>query len=223
MFVGCFGVPAFPPRIIGGDEVKIEDFFWQVSMSYRGRHACGGSILSEDRILTAAHCVFRINYPVHYKDILIRAGSRHHHKDGVVVKISKIVQHPDFNRPTYLNNDIAVIILQEKLKFSSTIGRIPIPVQNEVLRPDSMVSVTGWGLTRAAMSLRVAGSDNLLGIEVPVVDFERCSKAYKKYPGKARLTDNMFCAGYLGIGGKDACQGDSGGTNERRVFSFLFY
>lgn len=192
--------------------MNIEDFFWQVSISYRDRHVCGGSIISENQILTAAHCVFRINYPVQYKYILIRAGSRHHNKDGVVVKISKIVQHPDFNRPTYLNNDIAVIILEEKLKFSSTIGRIPVPLQDEVLRPDSMVSITGWGQTHTRISLKVAGTDNLLAVKVPVVDYQRCLKAYKKYPGRSRLTDYMFCAGYLGIGGKDACQGDSGGT-----------
>lgn len=211
LLTGCFDAPKAPQRIIGGYEVKIEDFYWQVSMSYKGPHACGGSIISEDRILTAAHCVFRINHPEKYKYILIRAGSRHHDKDGVVVKIKKIVQHPDFNRPTYLNNDIAVIILEEKLKFSSTIGRIPIPMQNEVLKPNSIVTVTGWGQINPTKTLAIAGTDNLLGVDVPVVDFELCSKAYKKYPGRAKLTDYMFCAGYLGAGGKDACQGDSGG------------
>lgn len=209
--VGCFNVSKIPSRIIGGNEVKIEDFYWQVSMSFKGNHACGGSIISEDRILTAAHCIYRINRPDKYKHILIRAGSRHHNKGGVQVKITKIIQHPDFNVPSYLNNDIAVIILQEKLKFSSTIGSIPIPVQDEVLRPNSMVSITGWGLTKDTYSTKVAGTENLLGIEVPVVDFDRCAKAYKKYPGRARLTDFMFCAGLLGVGGRDACQGDSGG------------
>lgn len=43
-------------RIVGGYEADIRDFPWQVSISYKNKHNCGGSILNEYYILTAAHC-----------------------------------------------------------------------------------------------------------------------------------------------------------------------
>jgi secreted trypsin-like serine protease len=51
---------AFPSgenRIVGGSDDVIENIPWQISLQFNNQHACGGSILNENTILTAAHCV----------------------------------------------------------------------------------------------------------------------------------------------------------------------
>ena len=44
-------------KIVGGEEAIQNSIPWQISLRYRSNHHCGGSILSSDRILTAAHCL----------------------------------------------------------------------------------------------------------------------------------------------------------------------
>lgn len=188
--------------IIGGTPARIEDFYWQVLLIYDNVPFCGGSIITARKIVSAAHCTARINQISRFQ---MRAGSSQYNGGGVLVKATRIVQHPSFNVPTLYNNDVAVILLREALAFSPAIGAISI--DNYQPPVGTVGTVSGFGAT----SVGDNRPSNLHSVNVPVVDQRTCATNYQNYPGRARVTDNMLCAGLLGTGGKDACQGDSGG------------
>lgn len=123
--------------------------------------------------------------------------------------VSKIVEHPDYDKPSPLNNDIAVLILKEAFDFGLTIGGIPLAGKSLTVQPGTLLTVSGFGST----SINGDKPGVLHFVSLPLVEQSRCVKAYKKYPGKAKITDNMICAGFLDIAGKDACKGDSGGLS----------
>lgn len=106
-----------------------------------------------------------------------------------------------------MNNDIAVFFLGEALVFDSTIGGIPLAGSSLSLPANTPLLVSGFGATTAGSNR----PDVLHSVSVPIVDYDKCLKAYKSYTGPGKLTKNMICAGLYGIGGKDACKGDSGG------------
>lgn len=152
--------------------------------------------------MTAAHCTYKIK---NIDQLRLRAGSANPNANGVLVAAAKIYENPNFNRPTLLNNDISVILLKDALVFGPAIGAISIA--NSRPNDGEIATVSGFGSTT------ITGNrpDVLHAVNVPIVDQKVCVKSYQNYPGKAKVTDNMFCAGFVGVGGKDACQGDSGG------------
>ncbi|GAB0098077.1 trypsin [Sergentomyia squamirostris] len=85
----------------------------------------------------------------------------------------------------------------------NTVKPIPLPSSGYQVPVGALITVTGWG------NLWENGPQpsELQSVDLPSIDDARCQEAY--YP--AEVSDKMMCAGYLGVGGKDACQGDSGG------------
>lgn len=192
------------PRIIGGEKAKIEQFKWQAVLIYESKLLCGGSIISPVKIVTAAHCVYRIT---DVGPLKVRVGSIDWNKGGQLVNVARFVHHRDYNKPTSLNNDVAVLLLSEALTFGPTIGPVVLAGKSIKLPAGQMVQISGYGSTSPGSST----PNVLYHVAVPIVDQKVCKKAYKKYHGIAKLTDNMICAGYYGVGGKDSCRGDSGG------------
>lgn len=192
------------PRIIGGEKAQIEQFKWQAVLLYESKVLCGGSIISPTKIVTAAHCVYRIT---DVGPLQVRVGSADWSKGGKLVNVTRFVRHPKYNKPTSLNNDVAVLILSEPLTFGSTIGPVVLAGKSLNLPAGTMVNISGYGSTSTGSSNPVV----LHYVTVPIVSPDECKKAYKKYPGIAKLTSNMICAGFYGVGGKDSCRGDSGG------------
>ncbi|XP_033349426.1 trypsin-2-like [Bombus vosnesenskii] len=197
--VGCLGsVPKplslFPdPRIIGGSQVDIGQHPHQLSLQTSG-HICGGSIISSNWAITAAHCVG--SSPSQYT---IRIGSSH--KDlGTPYGIKNIIRHPRYNART-IDFDVALLEINGTVEFGTNVQ--PIKPANTELLPNKMVNVTGWG----ALTEGGSTSARLMRVSVPIVSKSECADAYR-YMNK--ITDRMICAGYTS-GGKDACQGDSGG------------
>lgn len=73
------------------------------------------------------------------------------------------------------------------------------------VQPNSIVSISGWGLLHIYPALL---TKKLHQVQVPVVDREKCQSLYHY---GYQITQNMFCVGDLLHGGKDFCLGDSGG------------
>lgn len=192
------------PKIIGGAPASIDRHPYQAVLLYEGRYLCGAVIVSPTKLLTAAHCVYRINA---VRKLDVRAGSAHPLSGGIGKQASKIVEHHGFD-PSTMDNDIAVVTLAEPLPFGNTIGAIRMAKASDSLAPGTQVLVSGFG---SNVSGELKPSD-LHAVVVPIVEPKQCAKAYKNYEGKARPTAQMICAGfYKAGGGKDACKGDSGG------------
>ncbi|KAJ9575332.1 hypothetical protein L9F63_025718, partial [Diploptera punctata] len=179
-------------RIVGGDDAKIEDYPYQVSLEYFWYHTCGGSIISNEWVVTAAHCVDRgLTF-----DYRVRVGSTYMEYSGTTFDVSEIIMHPSYDPSTY-NNDIAVI------KLSDPYQKL-FPLATVEPAAGTLATVTGWG-TLSYMGEFL--SSILQVVHVPIVSYETCNHAYILYGG---ITDKMICAA-AERGGKDACQGDSGG------------
>merc|ERR1711887_124050 len=102
-------------RIIGGEEAPEHEFPWQISLRNLGSHICGGSIINEMQVITAAHCVAGA-LPI--LDTVI-AGAHHRILEGGHQKrsIQSMEAHEDHNNPQF-NNDVAIITVKEAFDFS---------------------------------------------------------------------------------------------------------
>nr|AAM96942.1 trypsin 3 [Phlebotomus papatasi] len=190
--------PRLDGRIVGGIAVDISEVPYQVSLQRYNSHSCGGSIISSNYILTAAHCTDQAIV----SSLSVRAGSSFYSRGGVVVGVKRVIQHPLFNYNT-IDYDFAILELKSPLKFSKNCNFAKLPKQDEQIPDGTMLMVSGWGNTQNAQESR----DQLRAAKVPKYNDKACNDAYKGFGG---ITDRMICAGVL-KGGKDACQGDSGG------------
>jgi trypsin len=180
-------------RIVGGEKADIKQHPWQVALTIGGS-LCGGSIIAQKWVLTAAHCVRPLPK---LSDVKAKAGATDYTGGGMGTEIEKIVVHEGYN-PTTSENDLALI----KLK-TATAGRVIPLASAELPVPNGQpLEVTGWGVTAEGA---ISPSRPLLKANVPYVDNAACNVAYE-----GSIKPGMLCAGYR-EGGIDACQGDSGG------------
>ncbi|XP_015585584.1 trypsin-1-like [Cephus cinctus] len=188
---------AVPPRIVGGQDTTIDKKPFQVSVLLSGRHNCGGSIINDYWILTAAHCIQR-DVSVY----TVRIGSSMRTSGGIIHEVDSVVVHERYTSPSRYSNDIGLIKLRHPIEFSAVAQPIRLPEQDELLEDDTMTEISGWG------TLTFWGStpEQLQMAVVPKISMERCQGMYDP----SSLSEDMLCAGYPD-GGVDACQGDSGG------------
>ena len=214
-------------RIIGGTDVVRGMWPWQVliesffqregDLRPAWRTRCGGSLINDEWVVTASHCLYekisnkseRLIAPA---DHILYFGvhSKHNRKtDRLVQKIEveQIFVHPEFTSDD-LNNDIALIKLKKKVRFTNYIRPVCLP-NKEYRKQGALLAkrgyAVGWGLTLKGEA------DIIQELTLPVVSKTECKKAHFEY----NVTESMFCAGrkrsYF-----DTCKGDSGG-------GFLFW
>lgn len=186
-------------RIIGGRDATIEQIPWQIQISHMGAHRCGGSILAPNKILTAAHCLEFVLL----RFLMVRAGSTFNDVGGIQIGIHRAIVHESFNIPTRYNFDIVLIFLKKSLVFGVGIQPIELPPQGFKVSAGLNANVSGWGFTELGLPR------HLQVVKVPIVEHSLCVNAYLDSP--VQVTSNMICAGFYGLGGRDACGGDSGG------------
>ncbi|XP_026227201.1 trypsin-1-like [Anabas testudineus] len=179
-------------KIVGGYECARHSQPHQVSLNV-GYHFCGGSLVTKDWVVSAAHC---------YKSsIEVRLGEHHiRQNDGTeqYIRSSRVIRNPKYNSYT-ISNDIMLIKLSEPATLNDYVQPIPLPT--DCAPAGTLCLVSGWGNTMSS----TADGDKLQCLEIPILSEEDCENSY---PGM--IDNSMFCAGYL-EGGKDSCQGDSGG------------
>jgi len=188
-------------RIIGGQQAARGQFPYQAQIQYLNGHQCGASIINEHWVVTAGHCVtgLAISYTIvaNQYDILSAEGMERRQVG------QRIVRHPQYSGDP-IRNDIALVRVANPLYTPGetvvTPIRLPRQGQNSTVGSDSTVS--GWGVTAEGGIL----PRYLRFVEVPVVDDAECKSAYQDQ----LIEDQMICAGFRD-GGKDACNGDSGG------------
>eukprot|EP00112_Aurelia_sp_Birch-Aquarium-sp1_P007983 Seg1871.3 transcript_id=Seg1871.3/GoldUCD/mRNA.D3Y31 product="Transmembrane protease serine 9" protein_id=Seg1871.3/GoldUCD/D3Y31 len=196
-----------PQQIVGGSNARPGDWPWQVGFASAGSTFvyCGGTLVSDEWIISAAHCFQRGNSP---SSITARLGDHNRlSNEGTeqVIRLSRVINHPRYNSRTQ-DNDIALLRLSRKVKFTKYIRPACLPSAAAVIRDGADAFVSGWGTTREGGStspiLQVARVKEKQ--KVPIVSEATCKRTV------GGITDAMICAGFA-QGGIDSCQGDSGG------------
>uniref|UniRef100_A0A8D2KKF6 Peptidase S1 domain-containing protein n=1 Tax=Urocitellus parryii TaxID=9999 RepID=A0A8D2KKF6_UROPR len=142
-------IPSFPNhpvcgqrsmRIFGGSEAPRRKWPWQVSLQSYNRHVCGGSLITNRLVLTAAHCVFGREYTV----MLGHNNLFEFDDNAVVIRVKDIVLHQYYNF-RQLTNDIAIALLDVPVNYSSYIQPICLPERPFTVNAETLCWVTGWG------------------------------------------------------------------------------
>uniref|UniRef100_A0A8C6QQ71 Serine protease 8 (prostasin) n=1 Tax=Nannospalax galili TaxID=1026970 RepID=A0A8C6QQ71_NANGA len=207
---GAEGEAVIQARITGGSNAKPAQWPWQVSITYDGGHVCGGSLVSDQWVLSAAHCFPREHYKDDYE---VKLGAHQldtYTNDTVVRTVAEVISHPSY-REEGSEGDIALLRLSSPITFSRHIRPICLPAANASFPNGLLCTVTGWGHVAPSVSLQTPRP--LQQLEVPLISRETCSCLYNinaKPEEPQSIQQDMLCAGYV-KGGKDACQGDSGG------------
>ncbi|MFZ9857619.1 MAG: DUF1986 domain-containing protein [Roseiflexaceae bacterium] len=192
------------PQIVGGIETTPNEFPWQILLTYSGLNAsCGGSVIHESWILTAAHCVY--GEDPSWRTVVAGIHDRTSDASNPYLQrrtVKRIVVHPNYNSST-LDYDIALLELTTPLTLNSQVAPIYLAGTRDMTLYNSgtVFTVSGWGHTAYSGSAAI----KLRKVDVPVVSSITCDGAY------GTITDRMFCAGNMASGGVDSCQGDSGG------------
>ncbi|XP_056117659.1 polyserase-2, partial [Rhinichthys klamathensis goyatoka] len=190
-------------RIVGGQNATAGAWPWQVSIHGSEGHFCGGSLINNQWILSAAHC-FPGTAPSGLTVYLGRQTQAGPNPNEVSRTVSSIINHPAYKTSSH-DNDIALLQLASPVNFTDFISPVCLASSNSVFFNKTSSWVTGWGAIRSNTPL--PSSIPLQEVQVSVFGNRQCKCLYSVV---SQITDNMICAGLL-EGGKDSCQGDSGG------------
>lgn len=191
-------------KITGGTDANISEFPWQAYFK-AGNYRCGGSIITNEWILTAAHCVKNDTGTIGVSNMSVILGTSNPYNplEGKEYAISEVIIHEKYNNET-LENDIALLKLKYPvdLKNARAIKLVSsYNVSEGATNPGVMAWVTGWGLTNTSPA---SLPYSLQKVQVPIVSNLTASLVYRNIPS------TVIMAGYIS-GNKDACRGDSGG------------
>ncbi|XP_018095765.2 transmembrane protease serine 9 [Xenopus laevis] len=207
---GC-GQPIFSDRIVGGNNAVFGKWPWQASILNQNSHVCGGSLVSSNWVVSAAHC-FPRSFKIENLRVLLGCNSLTNlTSEAVITRVKRVITYPLY-KGDGSSGDISLVEMESPIIYSSYILPICVPFQNDDFPSGKMCWVTGWGDIQTDVSLPPPYS--LQEVEVPLISASSCNNMYHYNsdldPATKLVFEDMICAGYP-EGQKDACQGDSGG------------
>lgn len=214
-------------RIVGGTNTKPYEYGFQVYLKFQHGH-CGGSIINDRIILTAAHCVYKrvdtqISGLVNPDQVLVylnrymRYGDRD--DESRIIYVESIIPHPGFQVTGLVKDDIALLILRNPICFSCLQGKVsplcfPKTGENLYLDERTDAIVVGWGRTNLHDPKSGASKCQQLGVRI--ISREKCIEMAAEldqfYANQVKFDDKKLCAGNFKSVAEytDPAQGDSG-------------
>ena len=185
---------------------------WQVAFVPRGSNSpdCGGTLISDRHVLTAAHCTRSLGYE---GEIIVAEHDTTSPEDGTRHTYSLFTDHPLYDRNTY-DYDFSILHLDKPVQIGARAIPACLPptdFKGDYLSEKNM-TVSGWG--KLCGSFFCPSPTVLHSAGVPGMTNAICNQP-NFYNNS--ITDSMLCAGYAG-GEIDSCQGDSGGRNYKDLF-----
>lgn len=214
----CYAV-SVSPRIVGGEDALITDVPWQAFIQI-GFSFCGGAVIDEKWVLTAAHCIDTEVDPFYFSPaeldtISVYTGTNAPYNSAVeneVSQVTAIYVHPDYNKGIF-ENDIALLELATPIHTNAS----PVQLANAQTQLDLDAGanlgtrdllITGFGDT-SADRFDTSDPDVLQQTRVELISDLSCGISW----GASLLEvnnyqDKYLCSQTIGAG---ACNGDSGG------------
>ncbi|XP_025835654.1 trypsin-7-like [Agrilus planipennis] len=189
---GQFDIAEGEVRIVGGNASTIEQFPYIAQLHLDNEFACGACIISP-------------KYMENIDNIILHVGTTKFDQTTTeAITLAKVYIHPMYNDTT-LDYDISILLLNKDLVFGKRISSVPLPPPNVVLPAGTKAIVAGWGILISRGNLPT----KLQAVALPIISNEECARRYVD-SDETWVFDRNLCAGYE-QGGKDACDGDSGG------------
>ncbi|XP_063218071.1 trypsin epsilon-like [Bacillus rossius redtenbacheri] len=198
-------------KILNGEPAKPGEYPFAVSLEVAGQHFCGGTVVSQYWVVSAAHC---FPTPNMRSLVQVRAGVTSQGRGGTLHHVDQVVSHPEYNEPSLYNNDIALLKVKEPFT-EAAVRPARLADHRDLLDQGTDVVSAGWGITTKDGS--GGPSPDLLEVSLTVVDRKKCNRlpgiSHLYEVGGLVVTENMICARARD---KDTTKGDSGGPLLRR-------
>ncbi|KAM9745017.1 serine protease 27-like [Menidia menidia] len=182
-------------RIVGGEDAPSGAWPWMVSLHRGGSHFCGGSLINNMWVLTAAHC-FSSDSTSDLTAFLGRNSQEGENPYEEVRAVTRVLRHPDYDADRQLN-DVALLELEAPLEFSAHIRPVCLAAADSFFQDGRTCWIMGWGDPLKDAFLQPPM--RLQEVAVPVVSNIECNAAY------GSIRPAMMCAG-PNIRGRGFCE-----------------
>ncbi|XP_058144114.1 putative serine protease 46 [Dasypus novemcinctus] len=202
LFQGC-GQAEPACRSVKGKLVEENKWPWQVSLLFLGVHICSGTLIHQQWVLTAAHCLHRSWNSSEYS---VKVGVQKLPNNGTQLPLSHIVIHEKFSN--LLSQDIALLKLQAPISWSREVKPVCLPNAKFKLTVGTTCWVTGWEEPKGQAPAK--DPSRLQEVAVRIQKNRFCNRQYRYLlsRGQKFISSDMLCAS--SEWGMNSCKGESG-------------